>query len=160
IVTTPITHEVTDYQDFTGRLDAVKTVDIRARVSGYVTDVPFKEGDEVHEGDLLFQIDPRPYKAQLDAALAQVAAAEAQVRVGEANVRLAQVTYSRARKAGSAAAALELDQDLAQQHVTEANLNLARANLGKAKADLETAKLNFEWATVRAPLSGRISRRN
>src|SRR5262249_22248043 len=107
IVTTPITHEVTDYQDFTGRLDAVKTVDIRARVSGYVTDVPFKEGDEVREGDLLFQIDPRPYKAQLDAGQAQVAAAEAQVHVCEANVRLAKVTYTRARAAGSAAAALE-----------------------------------------------------
>jgi multidrug efflux system membrane fusion protein len=160
VVTTPITHEVTDYQDFTGRLDAVKTVDIRARVSGYVTDAPFKEGDEVREGDLLFQIDPRPYKAALDAAEAQVAAAAAQVRVGEANVRLARVTLGRARAAGSAAAALEIDQDQAQAHVTEANLNLARANLGKARADLETAKLNFEWTKVRAPLSGRISRRN
>src|SRR3954469_13922060 len=59
VVTTPVADRVTDYQDFTGRLDAVKTVDIRARVSGYVNRVPFKEGDLVTEGDLLFQIDPR-----------------------------------------------------------------------------------------------------
>src|SRR4051812_8103802 len=63
VVTTPVTDEVTDYQDFTGRLDSLKTVDIRARVSGYVQQAPFKEGDVVHEGDLLFQIDPRTYQA-------------------------------------------------------------------------------------------------
>src|ERR1700681_2947000 len=63
VITKPISQEVTDYQDFTGRLDALKTVDIRARVSGYVKEAPFKEGDLVHQGDLLFQIDPSPYEA-------------------------------------------------------------------------------------------------
>ena len=57
-----------DYQDFTGRLDAVKSVDIRARVSGYITEVPFKEGDHVKENELLFQIDVRPYQADLNQA--------------------------------------------------------------------------------------------
>src|SRR5579859_1320475 len=60
VVTAPITDRVMDYQDFTGRLDAVKTVDIRARVSGYITEAPFKEGDHVEEGQLLFQIDVGP----------------------------------------------------------------------------------------------------
>src|SRR5262249_40602517 len=64
----PITDKVWDYRDFTGRLEAIKTVDIRARVSGYVEDVPFKEGDLVRKDDLLFQIDARPYKAALDGA--------------------------------------------------------------------------------------------
>src|SRR5881394_2159467 len=77
--TTAITGDVTDYQDFTGRLDAVKTVDVRARVSGYIVDAPFKEGDTVHEGDVLFHIDPRPYKAALDSAQGQYAAAQAQI---------------------------------------------------------------------------------
>src|SRR5258707_12338718 len=85
IVTTPVTAEVTDYQDFTGRLEAVQTVEIRARVSGYVNAVPFKEGDLVREGDLLFAIDPRPYQNQLDAAKPQAATAEA-------NLKLAQIT--------------------------------------------------------------------
>src|SRR5438445_10256108 len=66
VVTTPVRNEVTDYQDFTGRLDALKTVDVRARVSGYVQTAPFKEGDEVREGDLLFQIDSRTYQADLN----------------------------------------------------------------------------------------------
>src|SRR4051812_29787327 len=65
VVTTPVTGTVIDYQDFTGRLDAVKTVEVRARVSGYVTEVPFKEGDFVTEGSLLFQIDRRPYEADV-----------------------------------------------------------------------------------------------
>ena len=83
VVTTPITDEVTDYQDFTGRLDALKTVDIRARVSGYVTEAPFKEGDLVHEGDLLFQIDPRPYQADLSQAEANLKLAEAERNLQE-----------------------------------------------------------------------------
>src|SRR5437879_4354890 len=68
VVTRPTTSTVMDFQDFTGRLEAVKSIDIRARVSGYVTQVPFKEGDVVKEGDLLFQIDERPYQADLNQA--------------------------------------------------------------------------------------------
>jgi RND family efflux transporter MFP subunit len=160
VVTTPIRDVVTDYQDFTGRLDAVKTVEVRARVSGYVIDAPFTEGDTVRKDDVLFRIDPRPYKIALDAATAQLAAARAQVEQGEANLRLAKVTLDRARRAGRGASPLELDQNRAQQQVTEANLNLARAAVGTAEANLDTAKLNYEWTTVRAQLNGRISRRN
>src|SRR5262245_45022776 len=61
VVTTPIRHEVADYQDFTGRLDGLKSVDIRARASGFILSAPFNEGDLVREGDLLFLIDPKPY---------------------------------------------------------------------------------------------------
>jgi multidrug efflux system membrane fusion protein len=159
-VTHPITAEVADYEDFTGRLDAIKTVDIRARVSGYVTEVPFKEGDLVHVGDLLFQIDARPYQAVVDAAKARVEATTAQVAVAETNVKLAKITLDRALRAGNAATRLEVDQDNAQVQSTQANLELARANLGVAKADLINAQLNLDWTTVRSPLDGRISRRN
>jgi RND family efflux transporter MFP subunit len=160
IVTTPVRGEVADYQDFTGRLDAFKTVEVRPRVSGYVIEAPFKEGDEVKKDDVLFRIDPRPYQASFDAAKAQLAAAQAQVAVGENNLKLAKVTLDRAIAAGSAATALELDQDRTQHAVTQANLNLARANVGTAQANLDTARLNLEWTTVKAPLPGRISRRN
>src|SRR5579883_3349651 len=71
VVAQPVLSEVTDYQDFTGRMDALKTVDIRPRVSGYITEAPFVEGDIVREGDLLFQIDPRPYQAEVNLKLAQ-----------------------------------------------------------------------------------------
>ncbi len=160
VVTHPITAEVTDYEDFTGRLDAVNSVDVRARVSGYVNEVPFKEGDLVKKGDLLFQIDQRPYKAALDAAAAQEVANAAQVVVAETNVKLAKITLDRAMRAGDAATRLEVDQDRAQAQATQANLELAKANLGVARANLENARLNFDWTTVRSPIDGRISRRN
>ena len=85
-VTMPVTETVTDYQDFTGRLDAVKSVDIRARVSGYVTQVPFKEGDIVKEGDLLFQIDPRSYDADYNVAAANYKQAIADQELQEKNI--------------------------------------------------------------------------
>src|ERR1700746_1308526 len=77
VVTTPVTSEVTDFQDFTGRLDALKSIEIRARVSGFVLSAPFKEGDLVHEGDLLFQIDPQSYQADLNLAAANLKLAKA-----------------------------------------------------------------------------------
>src|SRR3979409_1465998 len=77
--TTTITNTVTEYQDFTGRLEAVKMVDVRARATGYVTEVPCKEGDIVHEDDLLFQIDPRTYQADYNQALANYNQAVADV---------------------------------------------------------------------------------
>src|SRR5947209_6491557 len=83
LATRPITDEVTDYQDFTGRLSAVKTVEIRARVTGYVTEAPFKEGDKVRQGDLLFQIDPRSYRADLNQTKANLKLAEADRNVQE-----------------------------------------------------------------------------
>src|SRR5438067_5006975 len=86
IVTMPVSGEVTDYQDFTGRLDALKTVEIRARVTGFVMSAPFKEGDLVHEGDLLFAIDPRTYQANLNQAAANLKLAEADRNLQEKNV--------------------------------------------------------------------------
>ena len=71
-VAQPVQRQVTDYVDFTGRTDAVESVNIVPRVTGYLVQMPFKEGSEVKKGDLLFVIDPRPYQAQLDQAKAQV----------------------------------------------------------------------------------------
>src|SRR5947209_6720427 len=68
VVTTPVSSQVIDYQDFTGRLDAFRSVEVKARVTGHITAAPFSEGDVVTEGQLLFQIDPRPYQADLNQA--------------------------------------------------------------------------------------------
>src|SRR6476660_3670397 len=87
-VSHPVDRVVTDYVDFTGRTDAVQAVDVRARVTGYLVQMPFKEGAEVKKGDLLFEIDPRPYQAQLDQALGQV-------KLYQARLQLARTTETR-----------------------------------------------------------------
>jgi multidrug efflux pump subunit AcrA (membrane-fusion protein) len=87
-VAKPVQRLVTNYVDFTGRTEAIQSVDIRPRVTGYLVNVPFKEGSEVKKGQLLFEIDPAPYKAQLDQALGQV-------KLYEASLKLAKTTYER-----------------------------------------------------------------
>src|SRR5262249_15939261 len=104
----PAHRDVTDYVDFTGRTDAVQPADIRARVTGYLVKMPFKEGSEVKAGDLLFEIDPRPYQAQLDQATSQVA-------LYEASLKLARSTLERDRAiVGSGGVSQQqIDQDQA-----------------------------------------------
>jgi RND family efflux transporter MFP subunit len=145
--TTPITSEVTDYQDFTGRLEAIKSVDIRSRVSGYVQDTPFKEGDDVHEGDVLFQIDPRPFQADLNQA-------EANLKLAEADWRLQEQNAQRARRliGGRSIAQEEYDQSMAAAAK-------AKASVGAMQAARDRARLYLDFTRVIAPLSGRISRR-
>jgi RND family efflux transporter MFP subunit len=150
VVTEPITdYSVTDYQDFTGRLAAYKTIDIKARASGYAVSVPFKEGDLVQDGDLLYLIDQRPYKTALESAAAQV-------ELAQANIELAKRTYDRDQIANRAVpgsvSQQQLDQDLAQQKVAEATLRVA-------KSGLENARINLAYTEVRAPVTGRISYR-
>jgi multidrug efflux system membrane fusion protein len=147
VVTTPITAEVADYQDFTGRLDALKTVEIRARVSGFVMSAPFKEGDLVHEGDLLFQIDPRTYQATYDQTKANVAQAIADRNLQEKN------TYRAKRMIESRSIAQE-DYD-----TTLATYEKSKATVGSVEAARDIAKLYLDFTHVTAPLSGRISRR-
>jgi multidrug efflux system membrane fusion protein len=148
VVTMPTRGEVVDYQDFSGRLDGFRNIEVRSRVSGYITEAPFKEGDYVHEGDLLFQIDPRPYQAVLNQAEAQVHLQEAQLKYQEAlynrNVKLMQ--------SGQAVSIEDVQLSRAQRDTTKAQLEAARAAV-------ENARLNLSWTKVTAPLSGRVSRR-
>src|SRR5262245_46048729 len=83
-VSVPVQREVTDFTDFTARTAAVDSVEVRARVSGYLQQVRFKEGDLVKTGDVLFEIDPRPYQAALDQAKAKILQDEAQLAYDEA----------------------------------------------------------------------------
>jgi multidrug efflux system membrane fusion protein len=147
-VSQPVRREVTDYVDFTGRTDAVQSLDVRARVTGYLIQMPFKEGSEVRKGDLLFEIDPRPYQAAVDAARAQVALAQANYNLAKAeNVRSKAI----ARRDPGAISTEDLERYAAQE---------ARAyvNLGVAKANLESAELNLGFTKVTSPIDGIVSR--
>jgi multidrug efflux system membrane fusion protein len=147
-VTTPIVGTVVDFQDFTGRIDALKTVDVRARVTGYVQEAAFREGDEVHEGDCLFRIDPRTYQADVDQAEANVRLADADRVLQEKNAQRAQQlirTNSIARE--------DHDQIIA-------TAEKARQSVGSMRASRDRAKLYLEFTKVLAPISGRVSRRN
>jgi membrane fusion protein, multidrug efflux system len=146
-VVQPESREVSDHEDFTGRTEASAAVVIAARVSGYLDRVLFKDGAPVKKGDLLFEIDPRPYKAELDKAAAALALSETRLRKAEAAARRARALFD--RKAIS-----QEEYDL-----TVADLQEARARVALARASHEVARLNLSFTRVVAPISGRISRR-
>ncbi len=141
-----IAKKVTDFDDFTGRLEAVDRVEIRPRVSGYISSVNFSEGSEVKKGDVLFVVDQRPYAAELKRAKAQLAQARAQAS-------LARSEHERAIK-------------LLQQHAMSqeefdtrvSGSDQAGANVEAAEAAVETAALNYAWTEVTSPISGRVSK--
>lgn len=146
-VATPLAKRVTNWDEFTGRFEASEQVDVRARVSGFVESVHFRDGDLVKSGDLLFTVDQRPYKLAVDAARAEVARAKAQVDLAQNEVERAEgLTQNRT------ITARDIDQ-------RRANLNSAIASQQAAEANLKTAELNLEWTQVRAPLAGRASNR-
>lgn len=147
-VSQPVQRQVTDFMDYTGRLDAIQSLDVRARVTGYLVKMPFKEGAEVKKGDLLFEIDPRPYQAQFDAAKAQVA-------LGEANYKLAQTENIRSKAIARRDPGAISVEDLERYAAQEAQM---QANLGVAKANLETARLYLDFTKVTSPIDGIASR--
>jgi RND family efflux transporter MFP subunit len=145
-VSYPVERQVTDHADFTARTAAVDSVELRARVSGYLDMVPFKEGAMVKKGDVLFEIDPRTYKAALAIAKGTLGSAEARVKRLDAELARAQ------RLIGSRSISRE-DFD---RHVGEHGEAVAsRASL---KAAVERAGLDLDFTKVTAPVSGRVSR--
>ena len=143
----PVSREVTDYVDFTGRTDAVESVDIRPRVTGYLVEMPFREGTEVKAGDLLFVVDPRPYQAQLDQS-------KGLVTLYQAQLILARATYARDQniaKTPGAVSLQQLDQD-------KAAVGEAEAQVAAYKASLEVYQLNLDFTRVTSPIEGQISR--
>lgn len=145
-VAQPVKREVLEWDEYTGHLEAVESVDVRARVSGLIVAAPFKEGSVVQQGAVLVEIDARPFQAELDARLADVARAAAQVR-------LAQIEYDRVNGM-SADVRTPTEWDAAAAGVQE-----AQAQEEAAKAAVESARLNVEWCQVKAPVTGRISNR-
>jgi RND family efflux transporter MFP subunit len=147
-VSYPVERHVTDHAEFTGRLAAIDSVEVRAHVWGYLERVNFKEGALVNKGDVLFELDARPYEALLEQAKAKVKQDEAQFAYDEAeNQRnLTLVTKGAVTKS-------DLDK-------TTAARNVDLANIAADKATVRQRELDLEYTKIRAPVSGRISRYN
>jgi RND family efflux transporter MFP subunit len=146
-VAKPLVQKLTEWDEFTGRFEAVQQVEIRARVAGYLQEIRFQDGQHVEAGQILFIIDPRPYQAAVDRAKAQIDTQKAQLT-------LAQLDQDRTSKlvTTSAAARATLDDRNAQ-------LAEASASLAGSQAQLRQAELDLGFTEVRAPFAGRISDR-
>ncbi|HWU77769.1 MAG TPA: efflux RND transporter periplasmic adaptor subunit [Rhodanobacter sp.] len=140
-----LSRKVSDSADFTGRIEAVNTVQVQPRVGGFVESVHFQEGALVHKGEVLFQLDARPYQAEVDRLVANRAQAQAELNLAWTNQRRAEMLLAQ-----HAIAKQEADrQDTAAQS--------ARAQLAAATAALAAARLNLDFTTVRSPIDGRVS---
>jgi RND family efflux transporter MFP subunit len=146
-VVVPRTAEVSDYESFTGHTDAAATVHLRPRVSGYINQVAFKEGADVKKGDLLVEIDPRPYKAVLVKAEADLAVAKAQLKKAEAEHKRVKALFER-----KAIGKDEMDKAIAEREE-------AQGRVRACKASRDVASLNVDFTRIVAPISGRIGRR-
>jgi RND family efflux transporter MFP subunit len=145
-VATVITQPVSEFDEFTGRIEAVERVEIRPRVSGYIASVEFVEGREVNKGDVLFVIDPRPYEADLKRAQADLARATTAAT-------LARTEHGRATKLLNLRAISQEEFD-----TRVAGSEQADANVQAAQAAVDAAELNLTYTRVRAPISGLISK--
>jgi RND family efflux transporter MFP subunit len=145
-VAAAISRKITEFDEFTGRFEAVERVEVRPRVSGYIASVNFREGSEVRKGEVLFVIDPRPYQAERDKAAAGLAQAHSQLVLARSE-----------RERGSRLLAQHaISQE--EYDTRTAGSEQAQANVEAAKAALDAAALNLEFTRVTAPISGRISR--
>jgi RND family efflux transporter MFP subunit len=144
-VVTVIEKEVNEWDEFTGRLEAVESVDIRPRVSGYITEIHFEAGAIIKKGDLLYVIDPRPYQADFDRAAAEFERMQAQLK-------LAQIELDRAKdlRTKNTISASEFDQKAATYQGSSA---AARS----AEAAKNSAALNLEFTEIKSPIDGRVS---
>jgi multidrug efflux system membrane fusion protein len=145
-VSQPLQRDIVEWDEYTGRFDAVETVEVRARVSGYLTEIHFKDGQTVKQGDLLFVIDPRPFERTLEQARAELL--QAQTKVENANLDV------------------ERGKPLLERRVMSEKAFDDRANLMReaqaavrvAAAKVKTAELDLSFARITAPIAGRISR--
>lgn len=146
-VATPLQREVTEWDEYIGRFEASRSVELRPRVSGQITAVHFRDGQIVRKGEPLFTIDPRPYRAAL-------AEAQAGVATARSDLALAQTELARAQRLidDDAVSASEID-------TLEARVTASKAALAAAQARVRSRSLDVEFTTVRAPISGRISDR-
>ncbi|HEX2842743.1 efflux RND transporter periplasmic adaptor subunit [Hyphomicrobium sp.] len=146
-VAQPIAKRITIWDEYSGRFEAVQTVEVRPRVSGFVDKIHFRDGQIVNVGDPLFTIDPRPFEIAAESARAEIARARAQVALAMSEVERAAPLV----KSGAVT-----ERDFTQR---SANLSVTEAQLQVTEANLKNAELNLEWTVVKAPISGRISDR-
>ena len=145
-VSQPVVREVVEWDDFTGRLEAVESVEVRARVSGYLQSLHFTDGAIVKKGALLFVIDPRPYQAELNRT--------------KASLEQAIARHERTQKDFARAQQLVKSRAISEEEVDTrgADQREARESVQAARAAVEATRLNVEFTEVRAPISGRIGR--
>lgn len=188
-VAKPLVMPIVEWDEYTGRLDAIDSVEVRARVSGYLETTHFDEGQTVKKGDLLAIIDPRPFEAELNAANARLEEAEARLSESasllkqseaekadaDAQLTLANRRLDRAQRLGQQNAVSQEEIDVRESEQLQATAAIEAANakiesskagiatstaaIETAKANVEAASLNLQYTQIRAPISGRISRR-
>ena len=146
-VSRPVQQKITEWDEYTGRFVAVKTVEIRARVSGFIDSIHFKDGQIIKQGDLLFIIDPRPYRLAVEQATADRDRARAKLAIATHDVE-------RATPLVRSQSVTEREFDTRKSTQEDAS-----AAVMSADAALKQAQLNLEWTEVRAPIGGRISDR-
>jgi len=145
-VSQPLKRQIVEWDEYTGRFDAVAMVEVRARVSGHLTEVHFKDGQDVKPGDLLYEIDPRPFERVLDQARAELL--QAQTRVDNANLDVVRGKPL-------------LDRRVISEKTFDDRENLVReaqAQVKVAEAKVKAAELDLSFARIEAPIQGRISR--
>jgi multidrug efflux system membrane fusion protein len=145
-VATVLTRDVAQWDEFTGRVQAVETVELRPRVSGYVQEVAYREGQDVKKGDLLFVIDPRPYKAALDQAQANLERARAEQKLAQTQDRRAQTLID--------AKAISREEF----EIRKAASSQGDAGVRAAEAAVAAARLDLQFTQVRSPIDGRAGR--
>src|ERR1700704_4327718 len=144
-VARPLQKTITEWDEYAGRFTALETVEVRARVSGFIDSIHFKEGQIVKQGDLLFVIDPRPYRLAVEQAKADVERAKAKLEIASLDVQ---------RGTPLARSQALTERELDTRKSTERD---AAGQVSSAEAALKQAELNLEWTEVRAPIDGRIS---
>ncbi len=145
-VSKPQQQTVTEYAEFTGMVEALESVAVRARVEGYLERIAFQSGVRVKKGDLLFVIDPKPFQARLDEAGAELARRQAELKKAEATSQKKELALK-----ANAVSELEVIHSKAEWEV-------AKSAVQAARAAVETADLNLSYTKIHAPISGRISR--
>ncbi|MDZ4113127.1 MAG: efflux RND transporter periplasmic adaptor subunit [Brevundimonas sp.] len=146
-VATPLVQAVQDWDEFTGRFEATQSVEVRARVGGYISGVHFRDGDYVRRGQLLFTLDPRPAQAALAAARAQLAQAQAQLALARSELARSETLLE-----SQAVSQAEVD-------TRRGALQTAQAAIAAANANVRARQLDLEFTRVTAPISGRVSDR-
>jgi multidrug efflux system membrane fusion protein len=145
-VSKPAQRQIVEWDEYTGRFDAVHMVEIRARVSGYLNEVRFKDGQQVAQGDVLFNIDPRPFERALEQSRAELFAATTKVENANLDVQRGQPL---------------IERKIISDKVFDDRMNLlrdAQASMKVAEAKVKSAELDLSFATISAPISGRIGR--
>jgi multidrug efflux system membrane fusion protein len=145
-VTPAVFKELRQWDDFTGRLEAVESVEVRPRVGGYINRVALEQGARVRQGQVLFEIDPRPFKAEVDRFAAEVDRSRAKLELAVANRERGNRLIAQAALAQSEYERLQAEE------------KGARADLAAAQASLQAARLNLEFTRVTSPIDGRVSK--